>query len=391
MKMSRVDDILKLVPDAPLWDIDWGLIETSALKEHVDAMRRTPQSLCWHAEGDVWTHTRMVCEALVTMQEYRELPSLQRQILFLAALLHDVGKPLTTRQEGQEWVSPSHSTKGALQARYFLWKECGMCGASEFQAMREAIVLLIKHHSFPPHALEKEGNERKMISIAASAELIPDFSLKMLYLLSKADALGRECEDKADFVAQVDLFAELAKEHECYEGPVKFASDYTRRAYFSGSDVWPQQELYDETWGEVVMMCGLPGTGKDYWIEHNCKDMQVVSLDDIRRRYKLSPEGNQSEVASIGREEAKVYLRKHQPFMWNATCITVDIRRQLIELFESYGASVRIVYLETDMETQLERNSNREHPVPETVICSMLRKLSPPEVYEAKSIEWQIV
>lgn len=388
MKMSRVDDILKLVPDAPLWDIDWGLIETSALKEHVDAMRRTPQSPRWHAEGDVWTHTRMICEALVTMQEYRELPSLQRQILFLAALLHDVGKPLTTRQDGREWVSPSHSTKGALLARYLLWKECGMCGTSEFQAMREATVQLIKHHSFPPYALEKEGNEHKMISIAASAELIPDFSLKMLYLLSKADALGRECEDKADFVAQVDLFAELAKEHECYDGPVKFASDYTRRAYFSGSDVWPQQELYDETWGEVVMMCGLPGTGKDYWVEQNCKDMPVVSLDDIRRRYKLSPEGNQSEVASIGKEEAKVYLRKHQPFVWNATCITVDIRRQLIELFESYGASVRIVYLETDMETQLERNSNREHPVPETVICSMLRKLSPPEVHESKKVEW---
>ena len=136
------------------------------------------------------------------------------------------------------------------------------------------------------------------------------------------------------------------------------------------------------------MMCGLPGTGKDYWVEQNCKDMPVVSLDDIRRRYKLSPEGNQSEVASIGKEEAKVYLRKHQPFVWNATCITVDIRRQLIELFESYGASVRIVYLETDMETQLERNSNREHPVPETVICSMLRKLSPPEVHESKKVEW---
>lgn len=391
MKMSRVDDILKLVPDSPLWAIDWRLIETSALKEHVDAMRHTPQSPRWHAEGDVWTHTRMVCEALVSMRKYRELPPAQRQILFLAALLHDVGKPLTTRQEGQEWVSPSHSTKGALLARNFLWKECGMGGTPEFQATREATVLLIKHHSFPPYALEKEGNERKMISIAASAELIPDFSLKLLYLLSKADALGRECEDKEVLVSQVDLFAELAKEHECYEGPVKFASDYTRRAYFSGSDVWPQLELYDETWGEVVMMCGLPGTGKDYWVEHNCKDMPVVSLDDIRRRYKLSPEGNQSEVASIGKEEAKVYLRKHQPFVWNATCITVDIRRQLIELFESYGASVRIVYLETDMETQLERNSNREYPVPETVICSMLRKLSPPEVYEAKSIEWQIV
>lgn len=389
--MSRVDDILKLVPDAPLWDIDWGLIETSALKEHVDAMRHTPQSPRWHAEGDVWTHTRMVCEALVSMQEYRELPPAQRQILFLAALLHDVGKTLTTRQEGQEWVSPSHSTKGALLARYFLWKEYGMCGTPELQAMREATVQLIKHHSFPPYALEKERNERKMISIAASAELVPDFSLKLLYLLSKADALGRECEDKEDFAAQVDLFAELAKEHECYEGPVKFASDYTRRAYFSGSDVWLQQELYDETWGEVVMMCGLPGTGKDYWIEHNCKDMPVVSLDDIRRRYKVSPESNQSEVASIGKAEAKVYLRKHQPFVWNATCITVDIRRQLIDLFESYGASVRIVYLETDWATQLLRNAGREYKVPEITSDAMLRKLSLPEIHEARRIQWMCV
>ena len=183
----------------------------------------------------------------------------------------------------------------------------------------------------------------------------------------------------------------MKKEHECYEEPVKFASDYTRRAYFSGSDVWPQQELFDETWGEVVMMCGLPGTGKDYWVEQNCKDMPVVSLDDIRRRYKLPPEGNQSEVASIGKEEARAYLRKHQPFVWNATCITVDIRRQLIDLFESYGASVRVVYLETDLETQLRRNAGREDRVPETIIDSMLSKLAVPGIHEARCVQWLCV
>lgn len=389
--MNEVNDILALVPDAPGWVIDWEKIETSALRDHVDAMRYTPQSVRWHAEGDVWSHTRMVCESLVSLPEYRHLPQTQRQILFLAALLHDVGKPMTTRQEGNDWGAPSHSSKGALLVRYILWKEFGMCGTPELQAMRETVVLLVKHHSFPPYALEKEENVRKMISIAASVELVPDFSLKLLYLLAKADALGRECEDKDDFTAHVDLFAELAKEHECYEEPVKFASDYTRRAYFSGSDVWPQQELFDETWGEVVMMCGLPGTGKDYWVGHNCKDMPVVSLDDIRCRYKLSPEGNQSEVASIGKEEARAYLRKHQPFVWNATCITVDIRRQLIDLFESYGASVRLVYLETDRLTQWRRNKDREDKVPETIIDSMLSKLAIPEIHEARYVQWLCV
>ena len=389
--MNEVNDILALVPDAPGWVIDWEKIETSALRDHVDAMRHTPQSVRWHAEGDVWTHTRMVCESLVSMPEYRHLPQTQRQTLFLAALLHDVGKPMTTRQEGNDWGAPSHSSKGALLVRYILWKEFGMCGTPELQAMREAVVLLVKHHSFPPYALEKEENVRKTISIAASAELVPDFSLKLLHLLSKADALGRECEDKADFTAQVDLFAELAKEQGCYDTPLDFASGYTRRAYFSGGDVWPQQDLYDESWGEVLMLCGLPGTGKDYWISKHCKDMPVVSLDDIRRRHKLSPEGSQGYVASLGKEEAKIYLRKHQPFVWNATNLTVDIRRQLIDLFESYGASVRIVYLETDLETQLRRNAGREDKVPEKALDAFLRKLSVPEVHEARCIQWLCV
>lgn len=389
--MNEVNDILALVPDAPDWVIDWEKIETSTLRDHVDAMRHTPQSVRWHAEGDVWAHTQMVCESLVSLPEYRQLPQIQRQILFIAALLHDVGKPVTTRQEGTEWVSPSHSTKGALLARYLLWSEYGMCGTSELQAMREAVVLLVKHHSFPPYALEKEENVRKMISIAASAELVPDFSLKLLYLLAKADALGRECEDKDDFTAHVDLFAELAKEQGCYDGPVSFTSDYTRRAYFSGGDVWPQQELYDETWGKVVMLCGLPGTGKDYWISRHCKDMPIISLDEIRNRYKLSYEGSQGYVASLGKEEAKTYLRKHQPFVWNATNLTVDIRRQLIDLFESYGASVRVVYLETDRATQWRRNKDREDKVPETIIDSMLSKLAIPEIHEARYVQWLCV
>ena len=41
----------------------------------------------------------------------------------------------------------------------------------------------------------------------------------------------------------------LAEENGCLDAPVSFASDLTRRAYFQGRDVLPQQELYDETWG----------------------------------------------------------------------------------------------------------------------------------------------
>jgi hypothetical protein len=40
------------------------------------------------------------------------------------------------------------------------------------------------------------------------------------------------------------------------------------------------------------------------------------------------------------------------------------------------------------MKTQLHRNVNREYPVPEEVIGNMLRKLSIPEIHEARKVEW---
>jgi hypothetical protein len=41
----------------------------------------------------------MVCRALAGLDEFRALPELERQILFAAALLHDIAKPSCTRHE----------------------------------------------------------------------------------------------------------------------------------------------------------------------------------------------------------------------------------------------------------------------------------------------------
>ena len=46
-------------------------------------------------------HTRMVCEALVAMDSWRGLSPEDRSAVFAAALLHDVGKPLVTREGGR--------------------------------------------------------------------------------------------------------------------------------------------------------------------------------------------------------------------------------------------------------------------------------------------------
>ena len=52
--------------------------------------KTTPQDPRYHAEGDVWTHTTMVLDELVAMPDYRAASRADRELLFLAALLHDV-------------------------------------------------------------------------------------------------------------------------------------------------------------------------------------------------------------------------------------------------------------------------------------------------------------
>ena len=366
-------------------------LTTKALARFGEMMRHTVQSPRWHGEGDVLTHTMMACEALATLPEYQELDLLRQQILYVATLLHDIGKTVSTKLVDGEWEAPHHAPKGSRMAREWLWKECGLCGEKELVQVREAICLLIRHHSLPPHAIEIDDAPLRLQRMAANNLLTPFFSIKMLCMLCKADMLGRKCDDQQQMLDQVAMCEELALEEGCLDTCFPFPSSHTRRTFLSGRDVWKEQELYDDTWGEVVMMSGLPGTGKDTWISHHLAGMPVVSLDAIRQEMKISPRGEQGVVANMAREQAKGFLRKHQPFVWNATNVTAQTRESLISLFEAYHAHVRIIYLETPWDIQLERNRSREKAVPLHAIEGMLFKMTPPETHEARAVEWVCV
>ena len=388
-----MEDLLNLVSQAVKQNMDWPGIE-AALSSFVIPMSRTQQNPDFHAEGDVWTHTRLVCEILVKLDSFRVLPVDRQQVLFLAALLHDIGKIPTTRWEDGRWTSPNHTLVGSRIARQFLWQDLGLCGTPEKQQLRETVCNLIRYHSFPPHAIDDPDGRRKLLAIAANGELCPMFTIELLCVLCEADALGRKCAEKQDRIhmaEQVQLCREFARENGCYDAPYPFPSAHTRFSYLGRKDIAPEVELYNDTWGEVILMSGLPGTGKDTWIKENCPDLPMISLDEIRREMKIAPTDNQSKVLETARERAREYLRKKQSFVWNATNLTPMVRNKQIKLFTDYHASVRIVYLETDWQEQLRRNENRKAVVPEGAICHMLEELVPPETQEAAHVQWLCV
>ncbi|MGN0465551.1 MAG: AAA family ATPase [Lachnospiraceae bacterium] len=370
--------------------LNWEDIETSPIGFFFSEMKNVEQNPKFHGEGNVYIHTQMVCAELIKKPEFWILDQTQRIGLFTAALFHDVGKIRTTKLEDDKWVSPHHSSIGSLMTREFLWKTCGLCGNKERQQLRELICTLVRYHMLPVHLLDQKDPERKARQVAAMGELVSDFSWKLLCLLSEADMKGRIAPNIDEQLEKIELCRILTEEADCYDKPYLFQDDYTKHAYLNGRNVMPNQSLYDDTWGEIILMSGLPGTGKDTWIRENIPEYPMISLDKIRREMNVKPTDNQGIVIQKAQECAKVYLRAHQSFVWNATDITKDTRQKQIRLFERYGAMVRIIYLETNWGTQLERNSSRLDEVPVAAIEKMLRKTVPPMPEEAMTVEWKI-
>ncbi len=389
--MAEIDKLIKILKDAAKGRINWDLIGQTVIGEHLTKMAQTPQNPKWHGEGDVLTHTKMVCEELLALREYELLAPKQRAVVFLSALLHDIGKPVATRIEEGVPTSPNHGVIGSRIARVILMNDFELCGDREMTEFREAVCLLIRYHSFPVYFYDKDEPERAMRRIASNSELTSDFSLKHLCILSMADVKGRLGDGIRASESTVEMCRDFALECGCYEGACRFESSFTAHKYYRGTDVHIGDKLYDDTWGEVIMMSGIPGTGKDTWISRNCMDMPMISLDEIRKEIGVKPTEDQTPVVVLAKERAKELLRQKKEFVWNATCLTPQLRSMSISLFESYGARVRIVYLETTIEDQKRRNISRREFVSLGAIDRMKAKMNPPERFEAQMVEWLIV
>lgn len=389
--MNFIDDIERLIPGAPSDEIVWNEADKFFVSTCFSGMRMTRQDPMYHGEGDVYTHTQLVCRELAGDPAFHTLDARRKTELFLAAMLHDIGKVRTTRLEGGNWVSPHHASAGSQIVREFLWRNCGLCGKPELISFRETVCALIRHHMLPVHLMDQEDAERKVREVAAIGELAPDFSWELLCMLAEADVRGRVAEDIDEGLAQVELARLTAEDTGCLYEPYRFADDFTKRAYLSGRKVQPDQVLYDDSWGEVIMLSGLPGTGKDTWLREKYPEFPVVSMDDIRARLRIKPTDSQGKVAQLAQERAREHLRKKRPFIWNATNLTKDTRQKLIGFFEQYGAKVRIKYLETNWNTRIVRNQGRHDAVPEAAVDRMLGKTVLPMPDEAQAVEWLCV
>lgn len=365
----------RLCPTPPQWSVPW-----SAIEEEFGWVRRlagVPQDRVHHGEGDVATHTRMACEALATLPEWRRRPAQERVRLFAAVLLHDSAKPDCTRIDTDGRITAhGHSRRGDLLARRVLWE------LDAPVAWREHVAALVRHHQVPFWALERPDLDRIVFRVSLLARNDD------LALLATADILGRVCGDATEVLDNIALFREYCAEQGCLSTPRLFPSDHARFMYFRTPGRDPHYPAYDDTRVAVTVLSGLPGAGKDHWIATHGGGRPVVSLDALRAELGVAPTGDQRPVVAAAQQRAREHLRAGRPFVWNATNVSRRLREQCIDLAAAYRGRIEVVSVEAPPELLRRRNSARPSPVPDAVVERLIGRWETPDPTEAHRVAW---
>lgn len=340
------------------------------------AMAECRQDAQWHSEGDVWTHTKMVCSQLPQLDEWPALNQHERTVLVFTALFHDSGKPQTSKADPVTGRigSPKHAVRGEHIARQVLRDlSCDL-------EVREEIARMVRFHGRPAFLLERSQPAHEVVRLSWL------LSNKLLYLFALADTRGRRTAEMSRPEENLHYWKLIAEEHGCFVRPYPFANDHARFLFYRQQTADLHYVPHEDYRCSVTVMSGLPGSGKDTWLANNRAELPVISLDAIRAELAVEPTDNQGEVVQRGKERCRDFLRSQKSFAFSATNLLRQTRQRWIDLFADYGARVGIVYVEPRWPVILERNKRRERPVPERVIRELADKCEPPTITEAHEL-----
>lgn len=369
------DKVLTLQP-LNLLDYIEGIPEFKILHD-------SAQSAPFHCEGSVLTHSNMAAQIVLRLMEEEHITKQEDKVaLYLATILHDIGKPPTaevSKKHGRI-TAHGHEFVGIPLANEFLKKYF-----SEFQyKQREQVLRLIEHHMEPRNWMN-EGttiNKMKMLSLAVNT--------KLLYLLSQADTLGRKANEFKSGMFALELYKQGCQDIGCWKKPYRVPlSTHLDNASYSLArwnilmeDAPEDEDTYKEAIDimhpvkpnfQLMLLVGPPAAGKSTvrkQLEKQYPDLKVISMDD-KRKELCGNENDQSKNNKIfgwQEHELRVAMKERKTTLIDATNISRRLRKVLWTIARENGALCSAIYFDIKLETLLERNAAREKRVPDDVM-----------------------
>ncbi len=158
-------------------------------------LAQTEQSPVHHPEGNVWNHTMLVVDEAAAARTRSKHP----RALMWAALLHDIGKPDTTRVKNGKITAYDHDRLGAEQAYVFLRHFTGDL------VFVNAVADLVRYHMQILYVV-------RGLPFADMARMLRSVDVHEIALLGLCDRLGRANCDRDKEKYEVMVFLRKCKE-----------------------------------------------------------------------------------------------------------------------------------------------------------------------------------
>ncbi len=200
-KIFNALDRLLADDDAPAAQIDAVIRQAGPSPFSVLARQMTtPQSPVHHPEGNVWNHTLLVVDRAAAHKTFSANP----RVFMWAALLHDIGKPDTTRKHRGRITAYHHDRAGAKLTRLLLGQ---VTNEPDFT---EDVAALVRYHMQPLYVV-------KGLPFQDIAGMRAQTGVIEVALLSYCDRLGRSGANCRAEAVSIGVFLEKCNERSDFE------------------------------------------------------------------------------------------------------------------------------------------------------------------------------
>lgn len=123
---------------------------------------------------------------------------------------------------------------------------------------------------------------------------------------------------------------------------------------------------------KLVIMAGLPGSGKSYVRSNKYAELKVIDCDEIKKTLKgydpKNPGAVHQQSKVLEQEAIYIALGNGESFVYDTTATNWAKLVKLISDAKALGYTVELCYVRVSLKTALYRNSKRERVVPEALI-----------------------
>lgn len=356
------------------YKVDWEYVESIPEFAKLKECEQNPK---WHSEGNAWEHTMKCVHTAYTLILNEMYNELDPKIAIAAVLFHDIGKGVTTEFLKGNWHAYGHEFAGEKIARRLLWNEP--------MPVREVICACARWHM----KVLNMATSKNVVNEILGMSRIPYANWRYLTFVKHCDILGSEqynIDSKYNDIDKVWAICNIAIKLGVLDHEFPVYQEEQHRMVFSPNKAW---KAGIEDIPSVYVLIGLPGAGKNTWIEQFLgekvpEDIVILSRDDIRSELGFCNDGDkvvlspdkENEVSAVFNERFVRALNDGKDVILNNVNLKKKYRDDFKRLAGNRLIDWQYVYIEAPT---IEDNINRRPTFDPEVLMSMRETLEWPQ------------